>query len=117
MVNVTLKKNICWVEPLGPLSKDDFIYIASQVDPVIEREGKLAGLVVKTRDFPGWESFSDVIEHFRFIKNHHQFINKVALVTDAKVADILPAVVQHFVKAEVKHFAFDEVERAIKWLG
>ena len=91
--------------------------IAAKVDPVIESEGKLEGLVIKTRDFPGWESFSDVVEHIRFVKNHHQKIKKVALVTDAAVADIFPGVVSHFVKAEIKHFAFDDFEKAVEWIS
>jgi stage II sporulation SpoAA-like protein len=117
MVSVTLVKNFCLVEPHGPLTKEDFIAIAAKADPVIESKGVLDGIVIKTRDFPGWESFSDVVEHFRFVKNHHQTIKKVAIVTDTKVADILPAVVNHFVKAEIKHFHFDDYEKAVEWVG
>ncbi len=117
MIKITLHKNFCVIEPQGPLTKEDFKTIASQVDPIIEQEGKLDGLIIKTRDFPGWKTFSDVVEHFRFVKNHHRMIKKVALVTDAKVADLLPTVINHFVKAEIEHFDFDEYEKAVKWIG
>lgn len=117
MINITLVENFCIIEPQGPLTKEDFLAIAAKVDPVIESKGKLEGLVIKTRDFPGWESFSGIVEHIRFVKNHHQKIKKVAFVTDAAVADILPDIVSHFVKAEVKHFAFDDFEEAVEWIS
>ena len=117
MIKITLQKHFCLIEPQGRLTKEDFKTISSQVDPIIENEGKLDGLVIKTREFPGWETFSDIVEHFRFVKDHHQVIKKVALVTDAKVAELFPAVVGHFVKAEVKHFDFDEYEEAVEWIG
>lgn len=116
VVSTNEEKNICIVEPLEALSESDFVKISSSVDQQIEREGKLEGLIIKTRNFPGWEKLSAVIEHFRFVKNHHRVIEKVALVTDAAVADLIPLFVGHFVKAEIKHFPFDEYSHAVQWL-
>ena len=117
MVKITVRHTSCLIEPEGPLTKADFEAIADQVDPIIASKRELDGLVIKTREFPGWESFGDVVAHFRFIRNHHEAIKKVALVTDARVADIFPALVNHFVKAEVKHFAFDDYDAAVAWIG
>ncbi len=116
MIKITLEKSYCLVEPDGPLTKDDFAEIACQVDPIIENEGELDGLIIKTREFPGWESLSGVLEHLRFVKNHHRNIQRVALVTDAKIAKLLPAVVSHFVKADIKQFHFDDYDDAVKWV-
>jgi hypothetical protein len=116
MIRITPHHNYCLIEPQGPLTKEDFAAIASQVDPIIECQGQLDGLIIKTRTFPGWESLGDVIEHFRFVRNHHHAIDKVALVTDAKVAEIFPAIVNHFVKAEVRHFDFDDYDAAVAWI-
>ncbi len=116
MIKITPQRGYCLIEPQGPLTKDDFIAIARQVDPIIESEGKLDGLIIKTREFPGWEGLSDVIEHFRFVKNHHQAIKKIALVTDSKVGEIVPAIVGHFVKADVRHFDFDDYDEAVDWI-
>jgi len=117
MIKITLQQHYCVIEPQGPLSKADFTAIASKIDPIIESEGQLDGLIIKTRGFPGWEGLSDVIEHFRFVKNHHRVIKKVALVTDAKVGEIFPSIAGHFVKAEVKHFDYDEYEAAVEWVA
>lgn len=115
-MNIRMLGNACIVEPQGALSKDEFVAIAAEVDPVIESQGQLDGLIIKTRDFPGWEGFGDMVEHFRFVRNHHQQIKKIALVTDAKVADVFPSVANHFVKAEVKHFDYDKFDDALDWV-
>ncbi len=88
MIKITLQRHYCIIEPQGPICKEDFLEIARQIDPVIESEGALDGLIIKTRSFPGWKGLGDIIEHFRFVKNHHQVIKKIALVTDAKVGEI-----------------------------
>ncbi len=46
----------------------------------------------------------------------HPWRYKVALVTDARVGEILPGIVGHFVEAEVKHFEFDNYEAAVEWI-
>jgi hypothetical protein len=65
---------------------------------------------------PGWQGLGDVIVHFRFIRNHHHAIEKIALVTDAKVAEIFPAIANHFVKAEVRHLEFGAFDEALAWI-
>ena len=117
MIKISVQKNYCLVEPQGPLTAEGFAEIARQVDPVIEREGELDGLIIKSRDFPGWESFGDAVEHFRVVKSHHQHIEKVALVTDAKVAEFFPRIASHFVKAQVKHFGYDDYDDAVEWIS
>ena len=116
MIKISLFSNYCLIEPQGPLTKNDFAAIASQIDPIIDNQGPLNGLIVKTREFPGWEGLGDVIAHFRFVKNHHRLIKKIALVTDAKIAEIFPVIVDHFVQAEVKHFDFNDFGKAIDWI-
>jgi len=116
MIKITTFGCYCLIEPQGPLTKDDFAAIADRIDPIIDNKGTLDALIVKTRDFPGWEELGDVIAHFRFIKNHHRLIKKIALVTDAKIAELFPVIVDHFVKAEVKHFAFDNFHEAVAWI-
>ena len=117
MIKATLQGNSCLIEVQGPLSKADFEAIASQVDPIIEKDGQLDGLVIKTRDFPGWETLGDVIGHFRFVKDHHKAIRRVSLATDAKIARVFPSIANHFVEAEVKHFDFDAYEEAVQWVA
>ena len=119
MVTFELLKDrgILVVMPHGPLKAEDFANLAKEVDPYIEEKGKLNGLMLCPGDkFPGWEDFSAMLAHFKFVKNHHRKIKKVAAVTDSKFLTFAPKIANHFVKAEVKHFdAKDKVE-AMKWL-
>lgn len=47
--------SILYVRPQSALAADDFARLASSVDPHIEATGDLAGIVIETRSFPGWE--------------------------------------------------------------
>ena len=116
MIKITSEHNYCLIEPQGPLSSDDFNAIAQHIDPIIESGGRLDGLMIKTQSFPGWESLGDVIEHFRFVKNHHRAVGRIALVTDTPLAHIFPAIVGHFVSASVKQFDFDDFDGAVAWM-
>ncbi|MDI3326873.1 hypothetical protein QKW35_21055 [Pontibacterium granulatum] len=46
------------LEPEGPLSETDFQSAAKAIDPLIEQHGQLAGIVIHTKSFPGWDSFA-----------------------------------------------------------
>ena len=116
MIKVSSQHTHCLIEPDGALSRDDFDAIAQHIDPLIEAGGQLDGLIIKTRSFPGWENLGGLIEHFRFVRNHHRAIHRVALVTDTALASLLPAMVSHFVSAEVRQFDFDDEDDAIEWM-
>jgi hypothetical protein len=116
MIELSAHQNYWLIEPRGPLSRDDFAAIAKQIDPVIESNGRVDGLIIKTRIFPGWESLGDLIEHFRFVRDHHRAIDRVALVTDTPLAHIFPAIAGHFVSADVRQFDFDDYADAVSWM-
>lgn len=118
MLKVDLDESIGIVTltPDGKLSESDFVNAANTIDPFIVKTGMLLGIVIVTKQFPGWESFASMIKHFKFVKEHHKKISHVALVTDSKVADIAEILVDHFVSAKIKHFEFEEIEDAKKWI-
>ena len=105
------------ITPQGPLEKKDFEMLAREVDPYIEEKGGLNGLMVQAKSFPGWRDFAALVSHFKFIKNHHQRIAKVAAVTDSGFLSILPSIAKHFVRADVRHFDYGDKETALKWLS
>ena len=111
------ERGILIVIPEGPLEKNDFEALAREVDPYIEAQGKLNGLLISARLFPGWKDFAALVSHLRFVKNHHQQIRKVAAVTDSGFLSILPHIANHFVAAEVKHFEYGDKDRALGWLS
>ena len=109
-------RGILVVTPQGPLEKTDFELVGQEVDPFIAAKGKLTGLMIYAKAFPGWKNFEGLLSHFKFVGEHQRHIERVAAVTDSEFLTIMPSIVGHFVRAEVKHFGFDEKERALTWL-
>ena len=104
------------LRPQGKLETQDFLTISEVIDPYIKKRGALEGIIIATKKFPGWEDFYGMIEHMKFVRNHHRNIAKVALVTDSKIADVAESLGKHFVKATIKHFPFNEHESAKRWM-
>ena len=104
------------VSPQSPLQSSDFTRIAEQIDPFIEKKGRLNGLMILAETFPGWENFGALLSHLKFVRDHHRKIKKVAAVTDNKFLSIMPIVADYFVNAEVRHFSFGDRQAAVEWL-
>ena len=119
MLTVKLNENegIAILEPVGALSEDDLKSAAAIIDPFIENSGKLNGIVVHVKTFPGWDSFSALIAHLKFIEEHHKKMSHVALVTNSSVGVFAEHVASHFINAEIKRFPFSELENSIKWIS
>jgi hypothetical protein len=109
-------RGILIITPQGPLEKTDFELVEQEVDPFIAAKGKLTGLMIYAKSFPGWKNFEALLAHLKFVGEHQRLIERVAAVTDSEFLTIMPSIVTHFVHAEVKHFGLDEKERALAWL-
>jgi hypothetical protein len=109
-------ESILLVVPQGPLASDDFKALAAEVDPAIERSGRLQGIMIEAQSFPGWEDFGAMTAHLRFVREHHRNIRRIAVVSDSPVLTFLPRLASHFVAAEVRHFAHAQREGAMGWL-
>ncbi|MCE5289424.1 MAG: STAS/SEC14 domain-containing protein [Nocardiaceae bacterium] len=103
------------VEIHRPLRAQDFEALAETADTWLETHETLHGLVIHTREFPGWENVAGLLHHIQFVRDHHRKIGKVALVADSKLASLAPHLVNHFINAEVKKFDYDEFDDALAW--
>ncbi len=108
--------SILVVKPESALEKNDFVQLAQAVDPQIEQSGDLAGLIISAPAFPGWDSFGAMVSHFRFVRDHHKHVKKIAVVTDSHLADVAEQLGSHFVSAEIQHFPAGQVEQARQWI-
>lgn len=108
--------SILYVRPKAALAADDFAKLASTVDPHIEATGGLAGIVIETASFPAWDSFGAMAAHFRFVRDHHRRVKKVAVVTDSPLGKLAEHLAAHFVSAEIKRFPAGEAEAARQWI-
>jgi len=118
MIKFELLKDagVLLVEPKSALSADDFREISRVIDPYIREKGKLTGLLIEAPSFPGWNSFGALIDHMKFVYDHHRKIDRVAAVTDNAFLKIAPKIAEHFAHPEIKVFGSGEKDRALAWL-
>jgi hypothetical protein len=109
-------ESILIIMPSGPLESMDFEKLVQEVDPYIREHGKLNGLMIYTKSFPGWDNFAAFLSHIKFVKNHHQKVKKIAAVTSSSFLSIMPQVANHFIQAEVRHFDYGDKDEALNWL-
>ena len=118
MLNIRLDEStgIASLTPDGKLKKSDFDAASAKIDPYIEQQGQLNGLLIETKTFPGWDSFAALVSHLRFVRDHHREIKRVALATDSSIGALAETIGKQFVSAEVGTFGFDENDQAKRWL-
>ena len=118
MLNHELRRDeeILVIQPDGPLEAADFTTLASHVDAYLGQRGTLRGVLIRAKSFPGWKDFDALIAHMKFVKAHHQRIEKVAVVADGAFATIMPNIAKHFIHAQVEHFDFAREDDAWVWL-
>jgi hypothetical protein len=109
-------QGILIIRPEGALEADDFQRIAIEVDPFIEAKGKLRGIMIEAKSFPGWKDFAALVAHLRFIRNHHRKVERIAAVSDSGFLAAAPKIATHFVQAEIRHFPNSQKEEALTWL-
>jgi hypothetical protein len=119
MINCELKSGlgILALRVEGALDAADFIAVTSQVDTYLAAHGTLHGILIHAKSFPGWDNFSALAAHLKFIKQHAKKIEKIAVVADGAIANILPGIANLFVNIQVRHFDFEQENSAWDWLS
>lgn len=71
MINYKLlhDRGILALMPEGPLEVADFTVITSQVDAYLAGLGKLHGVFIRAKSFPGWKDFAAMVAHLKFVKD------------------------------------------------
>jgi hypothetical protein len=118
MINYELREDeeILVLRPEGSLEVADFTKLTTQVDAYLERHGQLRGVLIQAKSFPGWKDFHALLAQLKFVKEHHERMEKVAVVADGAFANIMPNIIRPFIHAEVQHFAPAHEEAAWNWL-
>ncbi|MEZ5535531.1 MAG: STAS/SEC14 domain-containing protein [Thiolinea sp.] len=115
-VQIDEANGIALFEPHSALSEEDFKVATQAVDAYIEQHEKLKGVIIHTKLFPGWNSFSGLMAHLKFVRDHHKKVSYVAIATDSSLGDMAEMIASHFVSAEIKQFAYDEQDQARQWI-
>ena len=109
-------EGILLLRPSAPLSKEDFGSLSVDVDAYLSEHARLHGVMVQAKGFPGWENFGGFTAHMHFVREHHNRVERVAVVTDSPLADMAELLGKHFTSAEVRHFPFADDAKALAWL-
>jgi hypothetical protein len=110
-------KGVLIMEPHGELEAADFERVSAQIDPYIDRAGRLKGVMIVAQHFPGWDDFGALTTHIRFVREHHKKIRRVALVSADRLVSAIPRIASRFVDAEVRAFPMDARDEALLWVG
>lgn len=108
--------SILYVRPVSALQGHDFVDLAKSVDPHIEATGSLAGLIIEISGFPGWEDLAAMTAHFRFVRDHHRRIKKIAILTDSLLGSLAERLASHFVSADIRRFPARANDAARQWI-
>jgi len=110
-------QSVLILQPRGELEAADFERVSAELDPYLERAGELKGLVIVAEHFPGWDDFSALSSHLRFVRDHHRKIGRVAMVTSDRLVSAMPRIASRFVDAEVRAFPMSGRDEAVLWVG
>jgi hypothetical protein len=109
-------EGILVLRPKDRLEASDFEKVAQEVDPYIDANGKLHGILLDAEAFPGWKDFAALVAHLKFVRDHHRKIEKIAVVSDSTFLSVAPRIASHFVQADLRHFPHAQREAASAWL-
>jgi monoamine oxidase len=105
--------SILHVQPKSAILQDDFTKLAKAVDPHIEATGGLAGLIVEAPGFPGWESLGAMVNHFRFVRDHHRRNLTIDSCTDTGNPGVLTVITEGPVARQIGKLTDDERKKAV----
>lgn len=111
-----LSKTLVEIHPKGPLTTEDIKLIENKVNPLIETFGSLQ-LLIFAESFKGWKNFQGFKAHLCFVKNHHQEVTKIAMITDRLWQKCLMRIVKFFLHPSIREFSAHDLEGAKKWLN
>lgn len=114
--SIMMPEGILVLKPDAPLTKEDFSGLSAAVDSYLSDHAKLQGVLINAKVFPGWDNFGGFTAHMHFIREHHKKVERVAVVTDSRIADVAESLGKHFTSAEVRHFPFFDEVKALNWL-
>lgn len=98
----------------GTVTKSDYEVMVPEVQALVEQEGSIKVLLDMT-DFK-WEKVSAWGSDFRFGRDYHKKIEKMAIVGDKTWEKWLTKVAEPFYAEEAEYFSSGDSEAAWNWL-
>lgn len=111
----TITSNIIKFRITDTLKVGDFLSLAPRIDALIEEKGSIR-LVLDGTLFKGWDNLYAAQEHFSFVKDHHEKVEKIAVVAGQTWQRWLAAFANLFVKPDIKVFDAKDTAAALQWI-
>jgi hypothetical protein len=117
MIDIEIKRaeNIFILTPKGSISADDIRSCATTIDGYINEHDAVPSLVFHVSELPHWKDFEAMGAHFRLVKDHHNVVPKVAIVSDNSFLAVARVFVDLFTGAKVRRFPEDAFDDAVNW--
>ena len=96
-----ISANVLKIVPPKKLKADDFSQIAPQVDSLILHHGQIR-LLIDASECDGWENVSAFETHARFIGNHQQKVERIAVIVGHQWQHWLIGMAKLFVHPEAR---------------
>ena len=97
------------------VTEEDYTTLASELRDEIARHGRIR-LLFRLSDLSLSSFFTALDERLRFVKDHHDDIERVAVVTDDTATELLSRVGEAVPGVETETFKLDEESKAWAWL-
>jgi hypothetical protein len=94
---------------------DDFRQIAPQIDSLIQQQGKIR-LLIDASNFSGWENIAAFERHIGFVKNHHQKVERISVLTGHDWQHWVIGTIRLFVHPEVRAYDKGQESEALEWI-
>lgn len=117
MITVKTEKtgNFLRAEVTGKIEVQDWDVVAKAIDPIIAEKGSVR-LFLDASDFSGWNDLEAARAHFKFVKGHHEKVERIALIVDHHWQGWMAGIAEIFVDTEIRTFEEDQKEVAESWL-
>ena len=99
----------------GELEENDFRKLTAQINPIIILKRNLS-LLIDAKAFEGWDNFKAAESHFQFVRDHHNKIRRIAVLTDQSWHHWMVLLAKSFVKPDIQVFTSNETLAAENWL-
>lgn len=101
----------------GDVTEDEYAQVTSELRDDVARHGKVR-LLLRLSDLLSLASlFSALDDRFRFVKEHKDDVERVAIVTDDTATEMLAKLSEALPGIQSEIFSHDEESKAWAWLA
>lgn len=107
--------NVIGYSLAGDVTSDDYRQAASELKDVIAQHGSVR-VLFRLADLSPQSFLSALDDGFAFVKEEHDSIDRIALVSDEGASDLLSRLTGAVSSIDLRHFSRDDEQTAWAWL-